>query len=39
MVAKDLLKFKEITLAKLTGLSVKRIHNLSKLTEQIIHKK
>ena len=38
MVAKDLLKFKEITLAKLTGLSVKRIHNLSKLTEQIIHK-
>jgi hypothetical protein len=38
MVAKDLLKFKEIALSKLTGLSAKRIHNLSKLTEQIIHK-
>ena len=39
MVAKDLLKFKEDTLSRLTGISVKRIHNLSKLTEKIIYKK
>jgi predicted RecB family endonuclease len=38
MVAKDLLKIKENTLAKLTGLSIKRIHYLSKLAEQIINK-
>ena len=39
MVAKDLLKIKQNTLAKLTGLSGRRIHNLTKLTEQIISKK
>jgi predicted RecB family endonuclease len=39
MIAKDLLKFKENALSRLTGLSEKRIHNLSKLTEQIIYKK
>lgn len=39
MVARDLLKIKESTLARLTGLSITRIHNLSKLTEQIINKK
>jgi hypothetical protein len=38
MVAKDLLKIKQRSLAKLTGLSEKRIHNLSKLIEQIIDK-
>jgi len=39
MVAKDLLKIKKGTLVKLTGLSMRRINNLSKLTEQIIDKK
>jgi hypothetical protein len=39
MVAKDLLKINQKSLARLTGLSEKRIHNLSKLTEQIIDKR
>ena len=39
MVAKDLLKINQKSLAMLTGLSEKRIHNLSKLTQQIIDKR
>ncbi len=38
MIAKDLLKYKESLLSKLTGISEKRIHNLTKLVEQIISK-
>jgi Holliday junction resolvase len=39
MIAKDLLKIKESNMARLTGLSIKRIHKLSLLAEQIINKK
>lgn len=37
MIAKDLLKIQEGSLANLTGLPRKRLHNLSKLAEQIIN--
>jgi len=36
MVAKDILKIRQSTLSRLTGLSEKRIHNLSKLVRHII---
>ena len=38
MIAKDLLKYKKSHLSKLTGISEKRIGNLTKLVEQIISK-
>lgn len=38
MIAKDILKYKTPELSKLSGISEKRIHNLSQLVEQIITK-
>ena len=37
MIAKDLLRYDETKIARMTGISKKRISNMQKLIEQIFH--
>jgi len=39
MVAKDLLRYDESKIARMTGISKKRINNMRKLIEQIFYPK